>query len=574
MSSSLHTMMDYPLTLTAVLERVGRYFPQTEIVSRLPDRSLHRSSWGELYRRARRLAEGLLSIGLKKSDRVATLMWNHYVQLECFFGVPAAGGVLHPLNLRLHPDEIAFIANHAQDRFLIVDAVLLPVLEKFSAKVKFERVFVVKHPVVRHSVAQHPVAPHSGHTAQHGVEDRFANGFANGFADGFQDYETWLSDAGGQAALPEIGEQDGAAMCYTSGTTGNPKGVVYSHRSEVLHSMAQAMADSCAMSQYDTVLQCSPMFHANGWGFAYTAAMVGAKFVMPGPNLDACSILELILGEGVTLACAVPTVWLGLMPELERRGSEWRPPRDVRVLCGGTAPPESLIRNLDRHGIHMLHCWGMTETSPQATISRLRPEALNWPEERQFAVRAKQGWPLPFVDVRISNDQGPAPCDGQTMGELEVRGPWIAGSYFNAPETRDRWTSDGWFRTGDVATIDPDGCVKLVDRSKDLVKSGGEWISSVDLENTLMSHPAVREAGVIAVAHPKWQERPLAVVALKDGQKATAEELRGFLATKFAKWQMPDDFVFVSELPHTSTGKLLKAELRRQYAEWKWRESP
>ncbi len=539
---SIHTMMDYPLTLTAIMERVGRYFPQTEVISRLPDRSVHRSNWGEVHRRARQLAESLLAIGLKKGDRVATLMWNHYVQLECFFGVPAAGGVLHPLNLRLHPEEIAYIANHAQDRFLIVDDVLLPVLEKFCAKVKFERIFVVRH-----------------------CDQRVQRGFT--------DYEEWLSHASGSAELPEIGEQDAAAMCYTSGTTGNPKGVVYSHRSEVLHSMAQAMADSCAMSQHDSVMQCSPMFHANGWGFSHTAAMVGAKFVMPGPNLDACSILELIQSEGVTLACGVPTVWLGLMPELEKRGSNWKPSRDVRILCGGTAPPESLIRNLDRHGFHMLHCWGMTETSPQATISKPRREALNWPEDQQYAVRCKQGWPLPFVEVRICNDQGTAPCDGQTMGELEVRGPWVAGSYFNAPETRDRWTQDGWFRTGDVATIDPDGCVKLVDRSKDLVKSGGEWISSVDLENTLMSHPAVREAGVIAVAHPKWQERPLAVVALKDGQQITAEELRGFLAAKFAKWQLPDDFVFVNDLPHTSTGKLLKAELRKRYAEWKWSET-
>jgi fatty-acyl-CoA synthase len=543
MASSIHTMMDYPLTLTAILERAGRYFAGTEIVSRLPDRSLHRYNWGELRRRALQLAECLLSLGVKKGERVATLMWNHYAHLECYFGVPAAGGVLHPLNLRLHPDEISWIANHAQDRFLIVDDVLLPVLEKFCAKVKFERIFVVRHP---------------GQAVQHG----------------FADYEDWLRQAHGKAKLPAIAEQDGAGMCYTSGTTGNPKGVLYSHRSAVLHSMAQAMADSVAMSQHDSVLLASPMFHANGWGFTYTAAMVGAKFVMPGPHLDAGSILDLILREGVTVSCAVPTVWLGVLPDLEKRGAEWRPARDVRILCGGTAPPESLIRNLDRHGFHLIHSWGMTETSPQATVSRLGPEALAWPEDRQYTVRAKQGWPLPFVDVRIRNDQGEAPCDGCTMGELEVRGPWVAGSYFNAPGTLDRWTEDGWFRTGDVATIDPDGCIKLVDRSKDLVKSGGEWISSVDLENTLMSHPAVREAGVIAVAHPKWQERPLAVVSLKDGQKATAEELCAFLSKKFAKWQMPDDFVFVNDLPHTSTGKLLKAELRKRYADWKWSRSP
>jgi fatty-acyl-CoA synthase len=539
MPSTIHTMMDYPLTLAALLERAGRYFSGVEIVSRLPNRSVHRCTWGELHRRALRLAECLHSIGLKKGERVATLMWNHYAHLECYFGIPAAGGVLHPLNLRLHPDEIAWIANHAQDRFLIVDDVLLPVLEKFCANVKFERIFVVRHP---------------GQSVQHG----------------YADYEDWLKRASGNFKLPAISENDGASMCYTSGTTGNPKGVLYSHRSQVLHSMSQAMADSCAFSQHDTVLLASPMFHANGWGFSFTAAMVGARYVLPGPHLDPESILELIEREGVTMTCAVPTVWLGVLQTLEKRGANWKPARDVRILCGGTAPPESLIRNLDRHGFHIIHSWGMTETSPQATASRLPPAALLLPEDQQYAVRSKQGWPLPFVDVRIRNEHGDAPCDGKTMGELEVRGPWVAGSYYDAPETWDRWTTDGWFRTGDVATIDPDGCIKLVDRSKDLVKSGGEWISSVDLENTLMSHPAVREAGVVAVQHPKWQERPLAVVALKDGAQVTAEELRTFLGAKFAKWQMPDDFVFVNDLPHTSTGKLLKTELRKRYADWKW----
>jgi fatty-acyl-CoA synthase len=312
------------------------------------------------------------------------------------------------------------------------------------------------------------------------------------------------------------------------------------------------------------------MFHANGWGFAYTTAMVGAKFVLPGPYVDPDSLLDLIDRENISMTCAVPTVWLGVLAGLEKRGPDWRPVRDVRILCGGTAPPESLIRNLDRHGFHIIHSWGMTETSPQATVSRLGPAAVDWPEDRQYGVRCKQGWPLPFVDVRIHAEGREAPWDGQTMGELEVRGPWVAGSYYNAPDTRDRWTTDGWFRTGDIATVDPDGCIKLVDRSKDLVKSGGEWISSVDLENALMSHPAVREAGVIAVRHPKWQERPLAIVTLKDGAFATGEELRTFLGARFAKWQLPDDFVFVNDLPHTSTGKLLKSELRNRYAEWKW----
>jgi acyl-CoA synthetase (AMP-forming)/AMP-acid ligase II len=545
----MHTMMNSPLTLVAILERAGTYFADREIVSRLPDGSLHRTTWGHVRERARKMAECLQAAGIRKGERVATLMWNHYAHLEAHFGVPASGGVLHALNLRLHPDEIAYIANHAQDRFLIVDDCLLPVLEKFKDKVKFERIFVVPH-------AGAAVVPHAGQNAPSGYES----------------YEDWLAQARGRFQYPEISEEDGATMCFTSGTTGNPKGVLYSHRALVLHTLAQCMADSCGISQKDSVLLASSMFHVNGWGLSFTAAMVGAKMVLPGPFLDADNLLDLIEREKVTMSCAVPTIWLAILAALEKRGPNWKPANEVRILCGGTAPPESLIRGLDRHGFYIIHSWGMTETSPQATVSRLKPEMLEWPEDQQYAQRSKQGWPLPFVELRIANESGIAAWDGKAAGELEVRGPWVAASYYKAPETEDRWTRDGWFRTGDVATIDPDGCIRLVDRSKDLVKSGGEWISSVDLENTLMSHPAVREAGVIAVPHPKWQERPLAVVVLKDSVRATAEDLRAFLGTRFAKWQLPDDFVFLPELPHTSTGKLLKAELRKRYAEWKWRE--
>jgi fatty-acyl-CoA synthase len=540
MPASLHTMMDYPLTLTTIVERAGRYFSNVEVVSRLPNRSLHRTTWGKIEQRGRRLAECLHAAGLKRGDRVATLMWNHYAHLEAHFGVPAAGAILHTLNLRLHADEIAFIVNHAQDRFLIVDDVLVPVLEKFKPRVRLERIFVVEH-------------------------------CGEAVAGDYESYDQWLKQASGNFTYPQISENDGAAMCYTSGTTGNPKGVVYSHRSEVLHSMGQALPDCCGLSQHDVALLASPMFHANGWGLPFAAAMVGCKLVLPGPHLDPDSLMELIDQEGVTMSCAVPTVWFPVLSVLDRRGPDWKPKRGVRILCGGTAPPESLMRGLDRHGFSLIHAWGMTETSPLGTTMKLRPHMLEWPAERQYEQRSKQGWPSPLLELRIAGDNGAAPWDGQTMGELEIRGAWVAGRYYNAPGTEDRWAADGWFRTGDVATIDPDGCIKLVDRSKDLVKSGGEWISSVDLENALMGHPAVREAGVIAVPHPKWQERPLAVVALKNGANATPEELREFLGAKFAKWQLPDDFVFVAELPHTSTGKLLKAELRTRYKEWKWR---
>ncbi len=544
MPTPTHTMMNYPLTLVSMLERVGTYFGDVEVISRLPDKSIHRSTWGEVYLRARRLAECLQAAGLKKGERVATLMWNSYAHLEAHFGVPVAGAVLHALNLRLHPDELAYIANHAQDRFLIVDDVLLPVLDKFKARVKFERIFVVPH-------CGQPVAA------------------------GYENYQEWLKQASRNFQYPQISEDDGAAMCYTSGTTGNPKGVMYSHRSEVLHSMAQALPDCCGLSQYDVALLGSPMFHANGWGLPYTAALVGCKFVLPGPNLDPDSLLDLIDREGVTMSCAVPTVWFPILAVLDQRGADWRPKHDIRILCGGTAPPEALMRGMARHGIHLIHAWGMTETSPLGTTMRLKPKMLEWPEDRQYAQRCKQGWPSPLLELRVTNDQGVAPWDGKTMGELEIRGAWVAGRYYNAPGTENRWTSDGFFRTGDVATIDPDGCIKLVDRSKDMIKSGGEWISSVDVENALMGHPAVREAGVVGVPHPRWQERPLAVVVVKDGARATAGELREFLGTKFAKWQLPDDFVFVNELPHTSTGKLLKTELRSRYKEWKWEaESP
>jgi fatty-acyl-CoA synthase len=536
----MHTMMKYPLTLTSILERVGSYSGEVEIVSRLPDRSIHRTTWGCIYQRARRLAECLQAAGIKKGDRVATLMWNHYVHLEAHLGVPAAGAVLHALNLRLHPDEIAWIANHAQDRILMVDDVLLPVLEKFKSKVKFERIFVVQH-----SGGE----PGAGH----------------------ESYEGWLGQATGKFEYPPISEEDAAGMCYTSGTTGNPKGVMYSHRSQVLHTMAQALPDCCGLSQYDVALLGSPMFHANGWGLPYTAALVGCKFVLPGPHLDPDSLIELIENEDVTMSCAVPTVWFPVLALLDQRGPDWKPKHDIRILCGGTAPPEALMRGLERHGIHLIHAWGMTETSPLGTTMRLKPAMLDWPQDKQYAERTKQGWPSPLLELRVSNDEGIAPWDGKTMGELEVRGAWVAGQYHNAPGTENRWTADGWFRTGDVATIDPDGCIRLVDRSKDMIKSGGEWISSVDLENALMGHSAVREAGVVGVPHPKWQERPLAVVALKNGSTTTPDELRSFLEAKFAKWQLPDDFVFVNELPHTSTGKLLKTELRTRYKEWKWK---
>ncbi len=535
----LGTMMDFPLTLVPILERAGKLYSQVEIVSRRPDRSIARTNYGAIYKRARRLARALELAGLARGDRVATLMWNHSVHLETYFGVPVGGGVLHTLNLRLHPGELAFIVNHARDRYLIVDDVLLPIYESFRDQVHFERVFVV---------------PFGGHATPREYES----------------YEDFLDAAGDDFEYPALKENEAAAMCFTSGTTGKSKGVVYSHRALVLHSFAQGLADSFGIGHHEVVLPASSMFHANAWGIPYTATMVGSKLVFPGQHLDAESLLDLIENEKVTTATGVPTIWFNVLTALDNQPGRWKIDHPVQITCGGSAVPEALLRGMDRHGFHVTHLWGMTETTPFATTAVVKSTLARGSEEEKYKIRLKQGLPAPFVEVRVMQERGEAPCDGVTFGELEIRGPWIAASYFEAPETADRWTRDGWFKTGDIATIDAEGYVKIVDRSKDLIKSGGEWISSVDLENELMGHPAVREAAVIGVAHPKWQERPLAVVVVKDGAQVTPDDLRVFLAATFAKWQLPDAFVFTNELPRTSVGKLLKLKLREIYANWQW----
>jgi fatty-acyl-CoA synthase len=535
------TMMDFPLTLCTVLERAGKIFPRVELVSRKPDKSIARTSYGVFYDRARRLASALTKLGLRSGDRVASMMWNHTGHLEAFFGVPCAGGILHTLNLRLHPHEIAAIAKHARDRFLIIDDVLLPVFEKFRGDAPFEKIIVVPYGCGSNSAPE-----------------------------GFLNYEELLASADPNFSYPVIDENDGAAMCFTSGTTGNSKGVIYSHRALVLHSFCCGLVEVFGINEYDTVLPISPMFHANAWGIPYAATMLGARLILPGPNVDAESIIHLMTTERVTVACAVPTVWFPVLQELQKNHAKLKFDPPVRVLIGGSAPPLELIRALDRFGLRIKHLWGMTETTPVATSGGLRAHMRDWPEEKQYEARSKQGWPAPFVELRIMRPEGEAPWDGVTSGEIEVRGPWIVDSYYEAPDQAHRWSSDGWFRTGDIATMDQDGYVKIVDRAKDLVKSGGEWISSVDLENTLMGHPAVKEACVVGIAHPKWQERPLAAVVLKEGAQATPEELREFLAKSFAKWQLPDAFVFLDAIPRTSVGKFRKIALREQFANWKW----
>ena len=539
------TMMDFPLTLKTILERSGKQFSKVELLSRRPDRSVVRTNYRVFSERARRLASALNKLGLRSGDRVASMMWNHAGHLEAFFGVPCAGGILHTLNLRLHPHEIAGIAKHANDRFLLIDDVLLPVFERFRKDVPFEKVIVVPY-------------------GCNSVPAEFLN------------YEELLEGADADFAFPDIDENDGATMCFTSGTTGFSKGVIYSHRALVLHSLAECAADAFAVSHHDTILPIAPMFHANAWGLPFSCAMAGSKLLLSGPNVEPEGLLDWMVDERVTMATGVPTVWIGVLDALEKNPKRWKFDWPMRVICGGTAPPLELIRSLDRYGIRMVHLWGMTETTPLATTGHLKSHMRGWNEEAKYQARAKQGWPVPFVELRITrpseNEQRSveAAWDGETPGELEVRGPWVAAHYYESPDQGHRWTEDGWFKTGDVATVDEDGVVKIVDRAKDLVKSGGEWISSVDLENALMGHPAVKEACVVGIPHPKWQERPLAAVVLKDGKNATGDELRIFLGAAFAKWQLPDAFVFVDAIPRTSVGKFKKIALREQFAGWKW----
>jgi fatty-acyl-CoA synthase len=525
-------MMDYPLTVPYLLDRAARYFPDVEVVSRGPDRSLGRSSYAEVCRHAHQLAGGLARLGVGRGDRVATLGWNHARHLEAYFGVPLMGGVLHTLNPRLSAEDLAYVVNHAGDSVLLVDDALLPVLERLRNQVS------LKHIVV------------------------WANGTQP--AEGVIDYEELIGSESGEFAGPRLDEREAACMCYTSGTTGRPKGVVYSHRAIVLHSLASAMTDGLAIGQREVLCPVVPMFHVNGWGLPFTATMVGCKQVLPGPHLDPESLLELYVAEGVTLSAGVPTIWLGILQALDSQPGRWQL-GPVRMVVGGSAAPESMIRGFDRHGLRVVHAWGMTEMTPLGTVSWLKRSLEELPEDQRYAYRAKQGLPAPLVDTRVMGPAGEAPWDGQAMGELEVRGPWVASGYYQAPEHTDKWSDDGWFRTGDVATIDPEGYVKITDRTKDLVKSGGEWISSVDLENALMGHPAIAQAAVIAAKHPKWDERPVAVVVFKEGASATAEELRAFLEPKFARFWLPDEFVFTAQIPKTAVGKFQKIALRHQY---------
>jgi fatty-acyl-CoA synthase len=527
-------MMDMPLSIPALLRRAETIFPHKPIVGRTADRSVGRSTFGDCLDGARRLAAGLHSLGVRRGDRVATFCWNHERHLHAYYGVPASGAILHTLNIRLHPEELAYIVNHADDTVLIVDKILWSQFEPVRQRIGDRRIVVVSD--------DGDVPP------------------------GTQHYGELLAAQDAPDAFDDVDESSAAVMCYTSGTTGRSKGVLYSHRSLVLHSFAAVLPDMMDLGESSRVLGVVPMFHANAWGLPFACALVGATQVLPGPYLDAASIVGLLESERVTHTFGVPTIAHAILHHLDAHTNHDLSALRI-LLVGGAAIPEATIRAFEgRHGIRVVHAWGMTETAPLGSINRLPSELADAPDEAQFAWRAKQGRPAPFVEVRARADDGHlVPWDDVAMGELEVRGPWVAAAYYPGDEAPDRWTEDGWFRTGDIVTIGATGCMTICDRSKDLVKSGGEWISTVALECALVEHPAIAEVVVIAVPHERWGERPLAVVVPSPGCEPTLHDLRTHLDGRVARWWLPDGLVLVEALPKTGVGKYQKNVLREHY---------
>ena len=531
---------DYQLTIPAILKRADELYSEREVVTRRPDKSFHRYTYADFVSRSKKLAVALRGLGVESGDRVGTLAWNTYQHLEAYFGVPCSGAVLHTLNPRLHEDDLAYIANHAEDKVFMVDEPLLPIFEKFR-----ENAETIEHVIV-FNYGDEPVPK------------------------GMISYEELLEGADeNEFEYPELDERQAAALCYTSGTTGRPKGALYSHRGVVLHSLMSATGNAFSLSDNDVVLPIVPMFHVNAWGLPYTATLAGSKQVLPGQHLDPASLIEDYEQEEVTFTAGVPTVFLAMLQALDQE-SETHDLSALRsMVIGGAAAPKGVIKAYkERHGIDVIHAWGMTEMAPIGSVANITPEIKALSEEEQLEYRAKQGYPTPFVEVRARGDEGFVPWDGETMGELEVRGPSIIKSYFNTEEGDDKFSEGGWFRTGDIVTIDQYGFIKITDRDKDLVKSGGEWISSVELENALMAHPAVAQAAVIAIPHEKWDERPLAAIVLKEGESVTADDLKEHLKGDFANWWLPDAYEFVEEIPQTATGKFLKMKLRDQFKDY------
>jgi len=535
-------IMDYPLTLTHFFERTRKLFPKKTLGTRVPGVGLVKYTYADFSERTTRLAGALAALGIRKGDRVGTLAWNSHRHLEVYFAAPLMGAVLHTVNLRLSASDITYIVNHAEDRVLLVDASLWPVLEPIRKDLKS-----VEHVIVMKDTPDARIPP------------------------GTPDYETLLADALPVTDWPKLDETDAAGMCYTSGTTGHPKGVVYTHRGIFLHCIAQSMVDVLALSERDVILHIVPMFHANAWCVPFAAVMNGATQIFGGPNPQPRDILEIIHNERVTFVGAVPTVWIAIQAILEKEPG-WDISSVSRIPIGGSAAPKALIESFEKkYGASMVHAWGMTETTPLGTVSRMKSTMDILSDEDRYTIRAKQGYNVVCVDIRIVDEAGmELAWDGKSAGEIQVRGPWVASSYYNNPAGQAQFTADGWFRTGDVATIDAEGYVQITDRTKDLIKSGGEWISSVDLETTIMDHPKVLEAAVIAVPHAKWQERPLACVVPKPEWKGqlTAQEILDYLAPRVAKWWLPDEVTFIDAVPKTSVGKFDKKVLRERFKDW------
>jgi fatty-acyl-CoA synthase len=541
MSAPIHDLiMDYPLTLTHIFERARKLFPKKVLATRVPGVGLVKSTYADFADRTARLASALQALGVQKGDRVGTFAWNSNRHLEVYFAAPLMGAVLHTVNIRLAAADISYIVNHAEDRVLIVDASCWPTLEAIRKDLRSVKQFIVMK-----DTPQAQIPP------------------------GALDYEMLLAQARPVEAWPRLNETDAAGMCYTSGTTGHPKGAVYTHRAIFLHSLASSMVDVLGISERDVILHIVPMFHANAWCVPFAGVLNGATQLFGGPNPQPRDIVEIVHKERVTFVGAVPTVWIAIDGILEQE-PQWDISSIRGIPIGGSAAPRPLIEKFEKkYEAPMIHAWGMTEMTPLGTICRLKSYMEPLPDDDRYAIRAKQGYPTVCVDLRIVDEAGQEqPWDGASMGEIQVRGPWVIRSYYNNPDSVDRFTPDGWFRTGDVATVDPEGYVQITDRTKDLIKSGGEWISSIDVEVMIMSHPKVLEAAVIAVPHPRWVERPLACVVARPGAQLAKEEVLDWLRPRLPKWALPDDVVFIEAVPKTSVGKFDKKVLRERFKGW------